>query len=254
MKLLIHLIAGSFVLFACNPVKKINANNVAENIWEHGNVDTFYVNPKFLSDTTTVHIEYTFAKPSESLKEITDSLVFSYLDEKSTATVSRKVFEQHAIDFIADYADLAKQDSLAVFPWWLDIGIDFCFIDSTYVKAEFHSEVYMGGAHGNVIVVNHMIDSRTKKLVTLKELFSDVKLLEKRAEVIFRKSAGIASNANLTDEGFWFENGIFKLNDNFYFDNKNIVFVYNQYEIAPYSMGMFYVEIPLSELKDIKQF
>ncbi len=40
-------------------------------------------------------------------------------------------------------------------------------------------------------------------------------------------------------------------NNNFWLSNDGIHYSYNQYEIAPYSMGVIDVVVPFSELEDI---
>jgi hypothetical protein len=57
-------------------------------------------------------------------------------------------------------------------------------------------------------------------------------------------------NENLQDAG-WFIEGRLTANENFYFTEKKIVFVYNPYEIGPYAAGAPSVEIPLSKLEDL---
>ncbi len=55
---------------------------------------------------------------------------------------------------------------------------------------------------------------------------------------------------SLISEGF-FEVEDIVPNNNFWLSNEGIHYSYNQYEIAPYAMGVIDVTIPYSELKDI---
>jgi len=55
----------------------------------------------------------------------------------------------------------------------------------------------------------------------------------------------------LEEYGFWFQGDAFEVNENFYFENGNIVFLFNPYEIAPYAGGTSELIIPLSDLGDL---
>jgi hypothetical protein len=57
------------------------------------------------------------------------------------------------------------------------------------------------------------------------------------AEKEFRRVKNISVGNSLLNEGYWFENGEFYLNDNFAVVKEGLVFYYNPYEIAPYALG-----------------
>ena len=67
--------------------------------------------------------------------------------------------------------------------------------------------------------------------------------------------AGIASRAEfknsvVIEEGF-FDIDDISPNNNFWMNDKGVHYIYNQYEIAPYSMGPIDVSIPFEELTSI---
>lgn len=80
---------------------------------------------------------------------------------------------------------------------------------------------------------------------------SDVDELTRIAEVYFRQAREIDPNADLSQEGFWFEDGKFKLNENFYFDDGDLVFYFNNYEITAYAYGPTEFYIPGTEIKQL---
>jgi hypothetical protein len=57
------------------------------------------------------------------------------------------------------------------------------------------------------------------------------------AEVRFRAERQLAPDASLGEEGFWFEEDRFELNDNWLVDPEGLRFYFNSYEIAPYVFG-----------------
>ena len=67
--------------------------------------------------------------------------------------------------------------------------------------------------------------------------------LNKIAEKILYKEYG---------RDMWgFENGEFELNDNFEISEKGLTFLFNQYEIGPYAIGMPEIFIPYSKMKGL---
>jgi hypothetical protein len=111
---------------------------------------------------------------------------------------------------------------------------------------------YEGGAHGSYRITYTNID--LKGLVTLSEedLFVPgyfKPLTEKIVEQLMR-------NYNVTVPDSLLMQGFFTLedivpNNNFWLDRENIHYTYNQYEIAPYAMGVIDVSVPYSGLSDI---
>ena len=136
------------------------------------------------------------------------------------------------------------------FPW--------SYYDSTYLDESFeqfvqvkrNSYAFTGGAHGNSYIGNDLFSKETGEQLKLKDFISDVPKLTKIGDKYFRQTVEIQSTDDLEEQGFWFTKG-FELNGNFYFENNKMIFVYNQYEIGPYSMGIISVEIPIREIKSL---
>lgn len=120
-----------------------------------------------------------------------------------------------------------------------------------YVQLNTSVYAYTGGAHGNGYDSYFLIEESTGRIVTFIELFNNPEAVNKIAEKYFRKAVELAPEANLEVEGYWFPNGKFACNDNFYIDSKGITFLFNAYEIAPYSYGVSSFKIPFSELKGL---
>jgi len=120
---------------------------------------------------------------------------------------------------------------------------------SEHVEVSMSYWVYAGGAHGNSWSSQELIDVKTGKKLLLTDFISDIDALTKNAEKIFRADQDLSPDANLTDEGFWFPEGRFELNENFTFNGESLDFMYNTYEIAPYVAGPFFISIPMSEVK-----
>ena len=111
---------------------------------------------------------------------------------------------------------------------------------------------YEGGAHGSYRVTYTNID--LNGLVTLSEedLFVPGYFNPLTEKII----AQLMKNYDATAPDSLLMRGFFTLedivpNNNFWLDGENIHYSYNQYEIAPYAMGVIDVSVPYSDLTDI---
>jgi hypothetical protein len=86
--------------------------------------------------------------------------------------------------------------------------------------------------------------------VTLESILTEGALprLTAITERHFRAKRELGPTADLKEEGFWWKDGRFHLNENYGFGETSLTFFYNQYEVAPYSMGVTEVEIPYAEI------
>lgn len=114
-----------------------------------------------------------------------------------------------------------------------------------------HEKSYAGGAHPNSFTNYYNFNPVTGRRLYVRNVFKAgyANKLKKIAEKKFRSAAGIAASASLEDEGFWFDNNEFALNENFYLDAGGIHFFYNAYEVAPADKGSITINIKYSEVQ-----
>lgn len=132
--------------------------------------------------------------------------------------------------------------------WELESTIDIIEFEK-FVELDLSSWSFTGGAHGNGYTSYSLIDRTNGKELTLSDFINDIPTFTELAEKYFRAQNEIGEDVNLTDAGFWFTDGKFSCNENFYFANGNMNFLYNNYEIAPYSAGSISISIPIKEVK-----
>jgi hypothetical protein len=99
---------------------------------------------------------------------------------------------------------------------------------------------YLGGAHGNNFIHYYNIDLKSKKLLKLSDILLNTQGL---AQEIYNKleEQGKAKVLFVTAQTIY-------LPDNFYISGSRLYFVYNPYEIAPFSEGQISVEFTFKEL------
>ena len=108
---------------------------------------------------------------------------------------------------------------------------------------EIETYAYSGGAHGIGNKSYLHFDMKSGSTFTTDEIFN--KGVTKKINQIVQKRC----NQKHQKEDFMvFEDAKPQINENFYFDKKNLYFVYNPYEIAPYSSGYMVIDIPIKEL------
>jgi hypothetical protein len=173
--------------------------------------------------------------------------------KKKKVTLKGDEFYRNAMkNFIASYnEDKESIPELNSYSQEDSVSIDEEY--ENFVQLHVFSYSYMGGAHGGANDAHYLISKENGKRLALKDVVKDINKFTSLAEVYFRKGLELAADADLEEEGFWFDKG-FKCNENFYFSDGKMIFVYNQYEIAPYSAGIIYNEIPISKIKHLLKF
>ena len=109
----------------------------------------------------------------------------------------------------------------------------------------------MGGAHGSYNAAYTNINMRNGNVLKTKDIFNKgyENPLNKLIEQKIRQHFEIKPNQSLTDYGL-FDNKV-NFNDNFAITKDGLEFLYNQYEIAPYAMGVIEVKLSYKELDGI---
>ncbi|MEO5783497.1 MAG: DUF3298 domain-containing protein [Ginsengibacter sp.] len=115
--------------------------------------------------------------------------------------------------------------------------------DFVIIESEVYS--YSGGVHGNYGSNFYCFDLNGKKRMELYDIVSaDSITMQHVAEKYFRMQYNVKTALNEV----LFENNL-AANDNFYFNEKGIGFLYNPYEVASYAQGEINVFIPFTALE-----
>ncbi len=257
-----------FILSACSSSSDVNDPldqeqdqlEVAEDSilprLKSGEYMTVLKDPSDPKNTSECHIAYMFYDPTDDLllyeKKVNELIIERVLIQnkeayKKLGRIKVEWFKEQLEGFKKEYLEGMKEiPDMSM--WYIDQGntIDESYRD--FVVLSTGQEVYSGGAHGSVYMTYDLIDRESGKVLKLKDIVADLKGFTKIAEKYFRKTNEIDPSQSLTDAGYWFEDG-FYCSENFYFDGEKMIFIYNQYEVAPYVMGMPGIEIPLKEIK-----
>ena len=272
MKYLLPItIFASVLLLSCASPKPLSVEeeNIPSSTIDEVNIIkgevTLNLYSKGKADTVESSIEYMFYESTDlpykdsvnrMIKEYVSNVV-SYGEETIATNSDLSVeFMEAAIGKFADaynaeMSSYEDEDDFFGGVWQTETSVSIYQENSEFVEVSFDNWDYSGGAHGNAWSEQVMVDIKTGKELKLDDFFSNIDLLSSKAESIFRADHEIPAGANLEEAGFWFEDGVFRLNENFVFNENSIDFLYNQYEIAPYAAGMIVVSIPLNEVEHL---
>lgn len=126
------------------------------------------------------------------------------------------------------------------------------FLDDRLLSYSYERYAHMGGEHGNSSRLFYNFDLSNARLLTEKDLFIDnyeKSLTQLIKQQIVEDNAEMESIADLNEFHF-FEDQI-KPNNNFYVNADGLVYVYNPYDIAPYSTGQTEVALTFERLRPI---
>jgi len=163
--------------------------------------------------------------------------------------------ETLAAEFVNEYEQVKRDMKEYRSYWYLIREVSVFYIDARVMSLRFSEEVYTGGAHPNAFRRYQSFEAKTGRPLSLEDLVlpGERPKLEAAATEIFRETYDIPPGVSMTEAGFWFENGRFRLNDNFALTGEGLIFYYNLYEIASYAKGPTELRIPFSALKGILQ-
>ena len=153
-------------------------------------------------------------------------------------------------ELFGDYVALRAEQADAQFGWVFERSAEVTLNASGAFSVRVREYGFVGGAHPNTFVRLLSLDPGTGQPLSLGDLFagSFQEPLRALAEVRFREQRGLGAEASFSDEGLWFEDDVYRLNDNFSVGLDGLRFYYNNYEIAPYAFGPTEILVPRTAL------
>ncbi len=259
------LIAAASLL-SCKTVEPISMDEVASentpSAITRGSVDRMlFTSDRQDSISSSISYEF-YTQPSKPVEDTVNHFVqrsvsgFLMLGEYNEASTElSENFIKAALDTLEMmyYEEMSNYEEDEYFGgiWSVEMSNSIDESNSEYVQLSLNSWTYTGGAHGNGWSEDLLLDRKTGRVLYLSDFFTDVAALTNLAEPIFRGSQGLEIDASLEEAGYWFEGGVFHLNENFAFTSESIEFFYNTYEIAPYAAGPISLSIPLDQIKHL---
>ncbi|WP_226064948.1 DUF3298 and DUF4163 domain-containing protein [Kaistella polysaccharea] len=242
-------------LMGCNQKKTINTDLNAEIAPLNDSIASFVIDSVAVQDSVKITENLTAAFhskmlvfPSLSNKRVLDSIysvenihLNSYSAENITDSLKAKKdkFFRDTKESIKEWNPDFKQT------WTNNSNMKLFSNTNGFLTIKYTGDGFTGGAHGYYYEKYKVFD--LKKNTTLQ--LSDI-LKNQNAEIwgrilmdhFLKNDLGKGQSEMLLVKEI-------PLNTNFYFDENNLFFLYNQYEIIAYAAGPVLIKIPLSDIK-----
>lgn len=171
---------------------------------------------------------------------------------EESADGAAPALEAAAAAFIGEYEIFLQEEPEYEIGWAIETTGKVLYQSAQYLTIEIANYSYAGGAHPNTYVYLLNFDPATGALLDPMEKISDVKKLMQLAEAKFRETRELPANADLVEEGYFWD-GAFILPQNIGITDQGLYFFYNAYEVAAYVAGPTEFIITYEALKDIWQ-
>jgi len=176
-------------------------------------------------------------------KQVLDSLYFGelLLKEQPMQNFSKENIQKRMTENMKNYFSESGTEDEYInreFEQTWDQYSDMKILSHTenYLTVNYNGYGFSGGAHGYGYDLNKTVDLKNQSIVHLSDIVDGSKV--KWQPVLLKHvEKEILFDENIT------------ANSNFYFDKNSITFVYNQYEIGPYAVGIIEIKVPFSEIK-----
>jgi len=199
------------------------------------------------SGCTIAKITYPEFNNTQTLNKTVKQKILDLFGVNSTSTT----IESYAKSFITNYEVDTSEEKKGGHFFTLKIDANVLREDSSLTTVYISGTEYVGGGHDadRFLLVNW--NTKSSKTIKLDDIFIDgyhEKLIQ-IAERIFRKNEKLSDTASL--KNYLFEKGIFTLNNNFLITPTGITFLYNEYEVKPYTEGTTQIDIPYSQIASL---
>ncbi len=193
-------------------------------------------------DSSTV-IEITYPKVFGLSNKSVEDKINLFLEEEFLKSV--ELFEE----FVTILDSFPTTDYEAGMFFSFETGFDIKLLNQSILSFALNHYEFTGGAHGNYFSIGYTIDLTSGNLLSLNQIIKTESLpvITSLCEDIIKQMFEAES---LFDAGLFEDALELNLDQDFYVVDGALVFQFDPYEIAPYSMGNIEVIIPLDEISE----
>ena len=249
MKNLFIILFSGTIFFSCS--KTIHKNLSEES-------DSLKTQTRFVTDSVIVedslmlskNIKAIFSKqlpvfPSIQNKEILDS-IYSFADIP-TQKYDRNSLKNVLTQQIKQDLQTTKKEAQNILPdyeqtWDKNFLMKAFSYNQDILTVQYSESGYAGGAHGYYTEKYKTFDLKNNTVISQNEIFKNPK------DPIWNKI--LDEHFTNQDQREMLLAEKIELNNNFYFDNQKITFVYEQYEITAYAAGVVEISMNFNEIKN----
>lgn len=193
-------------------------------------------------DSSTI-IEITYPKIHGLLNKTVEEKINSFLEEEFF--ISIEWFDE----FVAALDSFPTLEYERGMFFSFETGFDIKLLNEKVLSLALNHYEFTGGAHGNFFAMGYTFDLNTGDLLTLDKIIRQgalpdiTKICEQRILEMFEAES-------LSDAGMFEDYIDLTIDQDFFLLSDALVFQFDPYEIAPYSMGNIEVVIPFESIND----
>lgn len=189
----------------------------------------------------------------QSVKVEADTQFQSFLDSLMLSVGSTKYasVDEWIESSTSEFSRILEEIPSYDMPWEMERYVNINFNSLGLLSLNISDYSFTGGAHPNIFVLKRVIDLNTKKILDWKHFIAAEKeeAFLQFAERRLRMENDIKEGESWEDAGFWFENNTFFLPEEFGIDPVGMHFIYNVYEVAPYSSGSISISFSWNDVQ-----
>lgn len=248
MKNLIAILSFGVLLSSCNKTENIKVSSTKSDSIE--TKKEFAIDSLRVQDSVQVAktLTLSFEKQILLFPNITNKTILDSIYKPANITsedYSKKTLTSVLEEF--KVASLKKDESQDYMPeskqtWEESSAMKLVSHDNDILTLQYFGDGYSGGAHGYYFESYKTFDLKNNKVISQNDIFknpTDVnwnKILQNHFDEPEQKEMLLVDKI--------------ELNNNFFFDQNKITFVYNQYEITAYAAGVVYITLNFKDIKD----
>jgi hypothetical protein len=242
-------LAAMAVASSCSFTPSTQTKSVAFNATQDSVIVTYQdCNPS--ADDCSYFAAYfpVFPEDAAALNKFVNNrkaIISGYFDSE------RKSLHEAADAFILSYDTFLTSFPESAQSWYTrtELTVDSSF--NGIVQFSEYYEDYTGGAHGNYSAHYFLVKEQTGSSLILEDIVAPGALVELTARITqaYRQQEGVESGVPLSEYGLFVDQ--IEASDNFYISGNSLWFLYNPYEIAPYSAGVIEVGLPIEETQHL---
>ncbi len=203
-----------------------------------------------------VALHYLYPVGSDSLRLALNEWVLGdrYADLSPTEAAQKYLAGKYeALTDEMTQIPLPEDKSTIVQEWLHSLQTDLVADTEGYASFSSTLTTYSGGAHGMSSVSYRSFDKATGRAILESDLFVD-SYQDQLGDIILQalvKHFEVADTDALESEGILFSAENLELNGNCALSEEGLIYCFNPYEIAPYSVGIITVTLPWESLRPI---
>jgi hypothetical protein len=245
-----------FIVHACANKRKIS--NQIETKVPYSEISDSIISKIIFSenklDSSNLRIAYQYyRKPQFSWQDSVNYKISSIILNKMHDNEVNVEFEQLDHTFFKQQMELFYSEALSEYNkmkykalWQFDMQFRIHSIFNEAVSLEVLTKSFFGNSQS---VENHEFFHFSKQNGTqlyINDIYHVDSSFLQLIQANFNKQNELNPKVDYSEFGFWFENNTFQLSTNFEINKDSLIFIYNPYEIAPYSFGKIKVSVPFT--------